>query len=243
MAFAARICASERHVSPVSAPPSQRTAARGLASRGRIEASIARRVVADEAVGDAVQCVALAQHFLADHRDLRRRDPPVARLRLGARQRLADAEVDVGVRRHLREHAVVVLRKALGDDQRFASALRRAEIVAAPDRFGVEARNERDDHVVRLLHLRVGEVGEGFVVRGPVGRGRRRGRRRALRRSDAPSRCRRRRIRGTSAYGAFGGMDSGPQCMPVVSATGITPLLPLPPSCASLRFHDVGRFT
>ena len=46
-----------------------------------------------------------------------------------------------------------------------------------------------------------------------------------------------------SAYGAFGGMDSGPHCMPVVSATGMTPLLPLPPSCASFRFQDVGRFT
>ena len=31
--------------------------------------------------------------------------------------------------------------------------------------------------------------------------------------------------------------------MPVVSATGITPLLPLPPICAILRFHDAGRLT
>src|SRR5262245_27817111 len=31
--------------------------------------------------------------------------------------------------------------------------------------------------------------------------------------------------------------------MPVVNATGITPLLPLPPICAILRVHTAGRLT
>ena len=46
-----------------------------------------------------------------------------------------------------------------------------------------------------------------------------------------------------SAYGEFGGIDSGPHCIPVVSATGITPFVPLPPSCMILPFHSVGRLT
>ena len=43
---------------------------------------------------------------------------------LGARQRIADAQMHVHMRRHLREHAVVVLRKSLDDDDRLAAALR-----------------------------------------------------------------------------------------------------------------------
>ena len=66
-----------------------------------------------------------------------------------------DAQVHVRMRRHLREDAVVVLRKPLRDDQRFAAALRGAEVVAVADRLAVEARDERDRDVVRLLHLRV----------------------------------------------------------------------------------------
>ncbi len=95
----------------------------GIGGHGWIEAAIAGLVVADEAVGEAVQGVTLPQHFLPDDRDLCRRDPAVAGLGLRAGERLADAEVNIGIRRDLCEHTVVVLRKSLDDHQRLAAAL------------------------------------------------------------------------------------------------------------------------
>ena len=70
--------------------------------------------------------------------------------------------------RHVGDDAVVVGRIALRDGQRFASALRAADVVVEARTFAIDALHDDHRGVVRLLHLHVAEVVDGLVVERPV---------------------------------------------------------------------------
>ena len=92
-ASAALICASDRHgVAGVGAAGAAHGRER-IGRDARIELVVAGDVVADQAVFDAVERVALPPDFLGDDGDLRRRNPSVAGLHLRARERIADRQM------------------------------------------------------------------------------------------------------------------------------------------------------
>ena len=105
--------------------------------------------------------------------------------------------------RHVGDDAVVVGRIALGDGQRFAAALRRADVVVEARPLAVQPLDEHHRGVVRLLHLHVAEVGDRLVVERPVVRGGVVARRGGWPRRAAPPRRGR-----TAAAGAEAGLVS-----------------------------------
>ena len=113
--------------------------------------------------------------------------------------RIENRQIRIREHGHLHEDAVIVLRIPLNDHERFAAALRGAEVVAVTDGPIVEKLHERDRHVVRLLHLRVQEVAQRLVVGHP--RGRRWERQRAARRRRALHQQGHRPDRGPAAAG------------------------------------------
>ncbi len=104
----------------------------GLAASGallHVEDGAARHVVVDDPVGEAVEAVALPHELAADGIHLGARHPVGERLLLTPDQPGREhqrREVDDG---HVGDDAVVVVWIALGDGQRFAAALRRADVV------------------------------------------------------------------------------------------------------------------
>ena len=89
--------------------------------------------------------------------------------------------------RHVGRDAVVVGGIALRHREAFAAALRRADVVVEARPLAVQPRDQHHRGVVRLLHLRIAEVPDHFVVERPVlvgWRGRRRGGRPAAARTE-----------------------------------------------------------
>jgi hypothetical protein len=72
--------------------------------------------------------------------------------------------------RHCRSDAVVICRITLHDRQRFAPALRVADVKVERGPFAIHALDEDHRGDVRFLHLHVTEVADRFIIEPPVGR-------------------------------------------------------------------------
>ena len=139
----------------------------------QVEDRAAGHVVVHDAVDQAVEPVALPHELAADRVDLGRRHPVGRRLLVNANELGREHQRREVHDRHVGRDAVVVGRIALRDGQRFAAALRRADVVVEARALAVHALDQHHRGVVRLLHLRVAEVADRFVVERPVLIGRR----------------------------------------------------------------------
>ena len=151
--------------------PGQRFAAHGMASALAlldVEDRAARHVVVDDAVGEAVERVALPHELAANGVDLRRGDPVGERLLLNADQLGREHQRREADDRHVSGDAVVIGRVTLRDGQRFAASLRRSDVVVELRPGAVQPLDDDDRGVMRLLHLHVAEIGDRFVVECPV---------------------------------------------------------------------------
>ena len=159
---ASRSCSGCRRTSSVEIWPSVRQAA-ALVSAGSGSTSVraalrrprmavrraladvedrpARHVVVDDAVRQAVERVALPHELAADRVDLRPRHPVGRRLLLDADQLGREHQRREIDDRHVGGDAVVVGGIPLRDGQRFAPALRRADVVVEPRPFAVYTRS------------------------------------------------------------------------------------------------------
>ena len=135
-----------------------------------VEDGAARHVVVDDPIDEAIEIVTLPHELAADRVHLGARHPVGHRLLLDAdepRRQHQRREVDDG---DVGDDAVVVVWITLGNRQRFAPALRRADVVTDARPGAIHALDEDHRRVVGLLHLQVAEVLDRLVHEGPFRR-------------------------------------------------------------------------
>ena len=135
-----------------------------------VEDGAARLIVVDDPIGEPVEAVALTHELAADRIDLGARHPVGERLLLNPDEPGREhqrREVDDG---DIRDDAVVVVGIALRHRQRFAAALRRADVVVHGRLAAIRPLDEHHRRVARLLHLHVAEVLDRLVDERPLRR-------------------------------------------------------------------------